>query len=110
MNLSNEAPRPSLEYYPDIEQKRATLLAALTRTGTPIFLGERENLTDRCQALIGSLGAHWGQHVVGYSFKTNYLVAKCGIFRECGNDSDVLQNVRSRWSSRWVGVWAACDY
>ena len=44
MNLSNEAPRPSMEHYPNIEQQRSTLLAILARTGTPMFLCERENL------------------------------------------------------------------
>jgi diaminopimelate decarboxylase len=90
MNLSNETPLPISEHYPNIEQKRPTLLAALTRTGTPVFLCERENLIDRYQALTESLRAHWGEHVVGYSFKTNYLVAKCGIFRECGAWAEVV--------------------
>lgn len=90
MNSSNEAANPNWEYYPNIEQKRSALLAALARTGTPIYLGERENLIERYQTLTQSLEAHWGQHVVGYSFKTNYLVAKCGILQECGALAEVV--------------------
>ena len=90
MNPSTEAARPSLAHYPNIAQQRATLSAVLARTGTPIFLCERENLIDRYQTLTGSLDAHWGRHVVGYSFKTNYLIAKCGILRECGAWAEVV--------------------
>lgn len=90
MNPSNAAEHPDLEHFPNLERKRSTALAILARTGTPIFLCERENLIDRYQALTESLNAHWGQHVVGYSFKTNYLVAKCGIFRECGAWAEVV--------------------
>ncbi len=90
MNLINKSLHPNWEHFPNIEQKRSILLATLARTGTPIFLCERDNLVDRYQALTGSLAAHWGPHVVGYSFKTNYLVAKSGIFRECGAWAEVV--------------------
>ena len=90
MNSSNQVVGPIVEHYPNVEQHRSTLLKILARTGTPIFLGERENLLERYQALSESLAAHWGQHLVGYSFKTNYLVAKSDIFRPCGAWAEVV--------------------
>jgi diaminopimelate decarboxylase len=90
MNSSNQLAGPIVEYYPNIEQHRSKLLEILARTGTPIFLGEREILLDRYQALTNSLAAHWGQYLVGYSFKTNYLVAKSDVFRECGVWAEVV--------------------
>ena len=66
------------------------MLAALARTGTPVFLGERKNLRDRYQTLTQCLTANWGPYVVGYSFKTNYLVAESGIFQDCGAWAEVV--------------------
>ncbi len=90
MNSSEENSRPSLEHFPNIEKNRPALFAAIKRTGTPIFLCERQNLTDRYQILTGSLDTHWGPHIVGYSFKTNYLVAKSEILQECGAWAEVV--------------------
>ncbi len=90
MNLSDKAQRPGMEHYPNIQSHRATLMPVLARTGTPVFLCERENLTDRYQKLNATLDQYWSPHQIGYSFKTNYLVAKSGIFRECGAWAEVV--------------------
>ncbi len=90
MNLPNQPARPSWEHFPNIQQQRSRVLEALAQTGTPVFLGERQNLIERYQALSESLDAHWGRHVVSYSFKTNYLVAQSGIFAECGAWAEVV--------------------
>ena len=83
MNSSEENSHPSLEHYPNVEENRPALFAAIERTGTPIFLCQRQNLIDRYQVLTGSLDTHWGPHIVGYSFKTNYLVEKKGDDTPC---------------------------
>ncbi len=82
--------KPSCDHYPDIPQHRSTLLRILAEKGTPIFLGERANLIRRYQVLIKSLKNRWGPHAVSYSYKANYLVAKSGVFQECGAWAEVV--------------------
>ncbi len=83
-------PRRLWQNYPQIEAHRARLVPLLVETGTPVFLGERQNFTARFQELVTSLDTHWGEHVVGYSFKTNYQVAQCGIFQQLGAWAEVV--------------------
>jgi len=90
MNTNTESLAPSLEHYPNIEKNRSMILDVLAQTGTPIFLCERDNLVDRYRALDDSLSAHWRRHVIGYSFKTNYLVAEAGIFQKLGGWAEVV--------------------
>ncbi len=90
MKLTDSTELLSREYYPHIEAHQPKLLETLERTGTPIFLCERENFVDRFRTLTECLSARWGDHIVGYSFKTNYLVAKSGIVRQCGAWAEVV--------------------
>ncbi|MDH3900347.1 MAG: hypothetical protein OEU51_04795 [Gammaproteobacteria bacterium] len=90
MNPPDIAPQLDLEYYPNITRKHATVQDALARTGTPVFLCDRDILIARYHALDRCLSASWHQHVIGYSFKTNYLVARSGILQQEGAWAEVV--------------------
>ncbi len=79
-----------MKYFPNLNASRAELLKMLDRTGTPIFLCERDIVVDRYKELDRSLEDHWGSHVIGYSFKTNYLIAKSRILQDLGAWAEVV--------------------
>lgn len=82
---------PSLmQYYPQIDRHRAVVHEILQRSGTPVFLGARSILEDRFRQLQHSMQQCWGQHIVGYSFKTNYLAAESGVFKSLGGWAEVV--------------------
>jgi diaminopimelate decarboxylase len=80
----------NMEHYPSIPRNRSAIVQLLKSHGTPLFLGERANLVDRYKGLELSLEQHWSRHNIGYSFKTNYLAARCGVFRELGAWAEVV--------------------
>jgi diaminopimelate decarboxylase len=90
MYLANIDIQVDLEHYPNISRKHASVHDALARAGTPVFLCDRDILTSRFRALDRFLSNNWRQHVIGYSFKTNYQVAKSGIFRQEGGWAEVV--------------------
>ncbi|MGB7932052.1 MAG: alanine racemase [Gammaproteobacteria bacterium] len=90
MNLSDMPPLLDLNYYPDIIRKRSAVQEILARTGTPIFLCDRDILSARYRTLDQSLSDNWQQHIIGYSFKTNYQVARSGILRQEGAWAEVV--------------------
>jgi diaminopimelate decarboxylase len=79
-----------LKYYPDLSQKRAIVQNTLARTGTPVFFCDRDIVIERYQALDACLHNSWQKHVIGYSFKTNYQVARSGILRQVGAWAEVV--------------------
>ena len=79
-----------LEYYPDIDRNRRSIHDCLQQAGTPVFICDREILQDRYHQMKDSLARHWGPHVIGYSFKTNYLVARSRIFQDLGGWAEVV--------------------
>jgi len=79
-----------MEYYPHVERKRVAILRHLAKDHTPLFLCERDNLVDRYRALEQSLQTRWRRSAIGYSFKTNYLVARSGILRDLGAWAEVV--------------------
>ncbi len=79
-----------LEFYPDIAVLRGELRELLDAAAEPIYVAEAAILRQRYLALDGCLAAAWGSHAVAYSFKTNYLAARCGLFRELGSWADVV--------------------
>ena len=76
--------QPDMDHYPNIIDKGTIVRETLAHTGTPIFLCDRDILTARYQELDQCLSKSWHQHIIGYSFKTNYQVARSGIFKETG--------------------------
>ena len=86
LDISNRG----LKHYPNIEQKRRAILDIVENADTPLFFCDRDNLSDRYRALKNSLESCWHQSVVGYSFKTNYQVAKCGLLRDLGAWAEVV--------------------
>lgn len=89
----NNPDRPAtfdLTYYPDIIHRRSAVQEILARTGTPIFICDRNILSARFRTLDQCLGEMWQQHVIGYSFKTNYQVARSGILRQEGAWAEVV--------------------
>lgn len=64
--------------------------SVLKRTSTPIFLCDRNILAARYHALDECLGKNWSRHIIGYSFKTNYQVARSGVLRDAGAWAEVV--------------------
>ena len=62
----------------------------LRNTQTPLFLCEAENLVNRYTRLANCLKQQWGPFIIGYSFKTNYAAAQCGVLRDCGAWAEVV--------------------
>jgi diaminopimelate decarboxylase len=89
-NPSEVFPLLELDHYPDLALKRSAVQEILARTGTPVFLGDREILIARYRALDACLGESWPRHVIGYSFKTNYQVARSGILQQAGAWAEVV--------------------
>ena len=102
MKESNEPRITEIDFshYPDVERHRASLLDIAERCGTPVMACERENLASRFERLKKSLEARWPQHVIGYSFKTNYLVAESGIFQRLGGWAEVVSGREYRMARR----------
>jgi diaminopimelate decarboxylase len=90
MNSQDSTNLLDLVYYPGITSKRSVVQETLARTGTPIFLCDRDILSARYRALDQSLSDNWQQHVIGYSFKTNYQVARSGILQQEGAWAEVV--------------------
>ncbi len=90
MDPSEMPSQLDLNYYPDITRKRSAVQEILARAGTPIFLCDRDILSARYRTLDHCLGDNWQQHVIGYSFKTNYQVARSGILRQEGAWAEVV--------------------
>lgn len=70
----------ALIHYPSVEQHRATLRTLLASEPTPLMACDPVIVQDRLEALQRALRDHWGPSVVGYSFKTNYLLIESGVF------------------------------
>ena len=79
-----------LKHYPDVDANRPAIHDCLQRAGTPLFICESAILQDRYRCLADSLANHWGPSVIGYSFKTNYLVAQSMILQELGACAEVV--------------------
>jgi len=81
-----------LRHYPDLQGDRAAVLETLARTGTPIFLCDGDNIAARYEALDRCLREHWPAHVIAYSYKTNYLVAKTKLLQDLGAWAEVVSS------------------
>ena len=90
-------------HYPDIDRNRQSIHDCLQRTCTPTFICDRTILQDRYRRLADSLASHWGPSVIGYSFKTNYLVARSRIFQDLGGWAEVV-SAREYALARSLGV------
>jgi diaminopimelate decarboxylase len=90
INPTNIPARPDLQYYPDLDRKQAVVQAVLARTGTPKFICDQDILITRYRALDECLYENWSRHIIGYSFKTNYQVARSGILRQAGAWAEVV--------------------
>ncbi len=96
MNSQNMTSQSDLGHYPDIIRKRPAVQEILARTGTPIFLCDRDILSARYRALDQCLNDAWQQHVIGYSFKTNYQIARSGILQQAGAWAEVVSGYEYR--------------
>lgn len=90
MTAWNELPHVDMANFPDLERHRDDVRRLVERAGTPLFLCDRDNLADRYHALDHALQTHWGRHLVAYSFKTNYLVAKSRVLQDLGAWAEVV--------------------
>ncbi len=97
---THTVPRTDLERYPNFLQKRSAILAALGRSGTPLFLCGRDNIVDRYRTLDRCLRDTWRRYVIAYSFKTNYLVAEDDVLRHLGAWAEVVSGREYRLARR----------
>lgn len=76
--------------YPDPQRHSARILEALDRHGTPLMFCETRLLAERYRALQDSLDRSWRPNLIAYSFKTNYDVARAGVFDGLGGWAEVV--------------------
>ena len=76
--------------YPDIEERRDSIGNLIREAGTPVAVCDKSILTARFETLQGCLTKSWPSTQIAYSFKTNYEVAKSGIFKELGAFAEVV--------------------
>jgi diaminopimelate decarboxylase len=75
-------------FFPDPQQHKARLADLLRRHPAPVFFGDKAILADRYAALDRALKARWPEHIIAYSFKTNYFAAE--RFKELGAWAEVV--------------------
>lgn len=80
----------SYDYYPNPSRHPSCFSQLLRENPTPVFLAERAILEDRYFTLKRVLERCWPDHVIAYSFKTNYLVAQSKLFQELGAWAEVV--------------------
>ncbi|MCA9185226.1 MAG: hypothetical protein R3E01_25945 [Pirellulaceae bacterium] len=79
-----------LEHYPNVERKRAVISETLKESGTPVFLCDAQIVRDRFHTLKICMDNQWPKSAIGYSFKTNYWIAQCGLAKELGAWAEVV--------------------
>ena len=88
--MNARRPSPSGQYYPDLEQHSVVSGTYSTEPELRSFWASAaicSPATTRWSTVSGCIGV---PHVVGYSFKTNYQVARSGIFRQRGAWAEVV--------------------
>lgn len=80
----------SLDRFADLPGRQATALEALARRPPPVYLADRSVLVDRVEELRRCLIEAWPEHIIAFSFKTNYGVAREGLLRELGVWAEVV--------------------
>lgn len=83
-------PAPTFEHYPDLADSRCAVTELLGRHPPPLFVGERRILEDRYRRLDRVMASTWPSHVIGFSFKTSYPVARSGFLRDLGCWAEVV--------------------
>jgi diaminopimelate decarboxylase len=76
--------------YIDIEKRRDDIRKLIDEVGTPVTVCEKDHLIDRFEVLDKALEQCWPTSQIAYSFKTNYDVAKSGVFQEMGAFAEVV--------------------
>lgn len=82
ISLASNRQKVSFDNYPNVSQKRKKLLGIIQKHPTPFFITDQEILLNKLEKLKESLDKYWGNYQIAYSFKTNYEVAKLGIFKK----------------------------
>jgi diaminopimelate decarboxylase len=77
-------------HFVDLAAHREEILDVLANTGTPLYLCDPEIIAARYRELDASLAAHWTGHIIGYSFKTNYEIARAPVLRTLGAWAEVV--------------------
>jgi diaminopimelate decarboxylase len=89
------------KHFPDLDRKAPRVREVLEQRGTPIFLADRATLERSFRELESSLGARWPRHLITYSFKTNYQVARSGHPRELGAWAEVVSGREYGMAREW---------
>ena len=97
---SSDLRDPELVHYPRIEDHRLRLCQILQHSGTPVFVCDAQIVIDRYQSLKKQLAELWGPHVIGYSFKTNYLMAESQILQQEGAWAEVVSGYEYEMARR----------
>ncbi|MDH3380678.1 MAG: hypothetical protein OEQ39_27500 [Gammaproteobacteria bacterium] len=76
--------------YLDVEKRRKELNRLIEENGTPVLICEKGILGARFSRLQACMRSAWPSTRIAYSFKTNYDVARSGVFREMGAFAEVV--------------------
>lgn len=76
--------------YPDVEKSRDRIGRSIREIGTPVAICDKSILTARFETLKRCMTQSWPSTQIAYSFKTNYDVAKSGVFKELGAFAEVV--------------------
>ncbi len=90
MGPDSAVPAHWFSHFPDLSEKRVRAQGILRDSGTPVFLADGDVLIDRFTTLDRCVSECWGRHAIGYSFKTNYLIAECGVLQAQGAWAEVV--------------------
>jgi len=74
--------RVDFDKLPNIYKKRNQILKIVRNNSSPLFIADKEILTDRLNKLKSALNKYWENYHIAYSFKTNYEIAKLDIYKK----------------------------
>lgn len=83
-------------YHPDLQRQSADFLSILGNQEEPLFICDPSIIANRYATLDASLREAWPNYGIGYSFKTNYLVAKTGLLKGLGALAEVVSGYEYR--------------
>src|SRR5262245_10498597 len=77
-------------HFPNLSEQTQKIIGVLRENPPPIFIADRAVLVERYIQLRSALERMWPEHVIAYSFKTNYFAAESKVFQELGVWAEVV--------------------
>lgn len=78
------------EHFLQVEHHRKRVLDIINHSKTPLFITDHKIIANRYEQLKSSLNNYWGDHLISFSFKTNYSVAQNSSTKKLGLAAEVV--------------------